>query len=181
VLCLGPGEHPQPPLKFQDPSQPLLTMNLQKLVTTHLISLLPVDICSQGRKMRARKAPDHSNAEQDTITSPPKKKPKTKDTPVEDTEFKLPAGSQDVEVLSTAPSSAFSVFFNRFLTLNISKCRQQESSRRRRNWWRCCLHSLNVRKLSISPKCIFRCLCILSHHPPCSHHPWCFTTCFYPL
>jgi hypothetical protein len=61
VLCLRPGNHPQPPLKFQDLSQPLLTMNLQKLVTTHLISLLPVDICSQGRKMRARKAPDPSN------------------------------------------------------------------------------------------------------------------------
>ncbi|KAJ7654902.1 hypothetical protein B0H14DRAFT_2659408 [Mycena olivaceomarginata] len=56
--------------------------------------------------MRARKAPDRSNAEQDTITSPPpKKKPKTKDTPVEDMEFELPAGSQDVEVLSTVPST----------------------------------------------------------------------------
>ncbi|KAJ7792345.1 hypothetical protein B0H14DRAFT_2623972 [Mycena olivaceomarginata] len=45
-----------------------------------------------GRKTRAHKAPDHSNTEEDTIASPlPKKKPKTKDAPVEDMEVEMPS------------------------------------------------------------------------------------------
>jgi hypothetical protein len=57
-----------------------------------------------------QKVRESSNTEGDTTASsaPPKKKSKTKDTPVDDTEFQLSAGSQDSEVPSTAPPSAFS-------------------------------------------------------------------------
>ncbi|KAJ6459306.1 hypothetical protein C8R45DRAFT_942332 [Mycena sanguinolenta] len=66
------------------------------------------DLSKSGRKTRARKARESSNAPEDTVetTAPPRKKAKTNKTKtVEDTEFDPPAGSQDSETPTTAPST----------------------------------------------------------------------------
>ncbi|KAJ6495424.1 hypothetical protein C8R45DRAFT_1134070 [Mycena sanguinolenta] len=66
------------------------------------------ELSKSGRKTRARKARESSNAPEDTVetTAPPRKKAKTnKNKTVEDTEFHPTAGSPDSEAPATAPST----------------------------------------------------------------------------
>ncbi|KAF7352255.1 hypothetical protein MVEN_01189200 [Mycena venus] len=66
-------------------------------------ALIEVDSSKEGRKARARKAPDPSNAEDDVPEqpSPPKKKSKSKNKAVEEDEFAAPPASQESEFPST--------------------------------------------------------------------------------